>query len=64
MGSIQPWKGRPVVGLTDQALDRPARAIGVAATSKGLLGLKGIGYPMATAILDILDPDVWPEIDQ
>ena len=24
----------------------------------------GVGYPMATAILDILDPDVWPVIDQ
>jgi hypothetical protein len=65
----QHWKGRRVVGLTDQALwddwrETARRAIGVAATSQGLLGLKGVGYPMATAILDILDPDVWPVIDQ
>lgn len=32
--------------------------------SSGLLSLKGVGYPMATAILDILDPDVWPVIDK
>lgn len=30
----------------------------------GLLALKGVLYPMATAILDILDPDVWPVIDK
>ena len=69
MGSIQHWRGRPVVGLTDQALwddwrETARRAIGVAATREGLLGLMGVGYPMATAILDILDPDVWPVIDQ
>jgi hypothetical protein len=27
-------------------------------TASGLLSLKGVEYPMATAILDILDPDV------
>lgn len=71
MDRIRHWRrrrGRRVVGLTDQALwddwrETARRAIGVAATRKGLLGLKGIGYPMATAILDILDPDVWPVID-
>jgi hypothetical protein len=67
--SIRPWKGRRVVGVTDQALwhdwrETGRRAIGVAATQEGLLGLNGVGYPMATAILDILDPDVWPVIDK
>jgi hypothetical protein len=28
------------------------------ASKSGLLGLDGVGYPMATAILDILDPGV------
>jgi hypothetical protein len=69
MASTQHWKGRRVVGLTEQALwddwrETARRAIGVAATRKGLLGLKGVGYPMATAILNILDPDVWPVIDR
>lgn len=67
--SIRPWKGRRVVGLTDQPLwddwrETARRAIGVAAIRKGLLGLRGVGYPMATAILDILDPDVWPVVDK
>jgi hypothetical protein len=69
MSSIQHWRGRRVVGLTDQALwddwrETARSAIGVAASRKGLLGLEGVGYLMATAILDILDPDVWPVIDQ
>jgi hypothetical protein len=60
---IQHWKGQRVVGLTDQALwddwrETARHAIGVAATRKGLLGLEGVDYPVATAILDILDPDV------
>lgn len=68
MASIQHWKGRRVVGLADQVLwddwrETARSAIGVA-DRKGLLGLKGVGYPMATAILDILDPDVWPVIDR
>jgi hypothetical protein len=32
--------------------------------SSGLLSLTGVGYPVATAILDILDPNVWPVIDK
>ncbi len=32
--------------------------------ASGLLALQGVGYPMASAILDILDPDVWPVIDK
>ena len=67
--SIRPWKGRRVVGLTDQARwdewrETAWNAIGVAYTREGLLGLNGVGYPVATAILDILDPDVWPVIDK
>lgn len=67
--SIRPWKGRRVVELTDQALwdewrETARHAIGVAETQEGLLGLKGVGYPMATAILDILDPSVWPVMDR
>ncbi len=69
MDCIQHWKGQRVVGLADQALwddwrETARRAIGVAATRKGLLGLEGVDYPVATAILDVLDPDVWPVIDQ
>lgn len=69
MAGIQHWRGRRVVELTDQLLwddwrETARLAIGVAATSQGLLGLKGVGYPMATAILDILDSDVWPVIDR
>jgi hypothetical protein len=66
---IRPWKGRRVVGLNDKAIwdnwrETARRAIGVKATSEGLLGLKGVGYPMASAILDILDPEVWPVMDR
>ena len=32
--------------------------------SSGLLSLTGVGYPVATAILDILDPNLWPVIDK
>jgi len=39
-------------------------AIGGAADRSGLLGLEGVGYPMATAILDVLDPGVWPVMDR
>lgn len=30
----------------------------------GLLALRGVGYPVASAILCILDPAVWPVIDK
>lgn len=66
---IRPWKGRQVVGQNDRAKwdnwrETARQAIGVKATGEGLLGLKGVGYPMASAILDILDPEVWPVIDR
>jgi hypothetical protein len=42
-----------------------ARSIGSKHSPKsGLLRLDGVGYPMATAILAILDPEVWPVIDR
>jgi hypothetical protein len=69
MDNIRHWKGQRVVGLTDQALwgdwhETARRAIGVAATGEGLLGLEGVDYPVASAVLDILDSDVWPVIDR
>jgi hypothetical protein len=38
--------------------------IGTKRGETGLLALAGVGYPMATAILDILDPEVWPVMDR
>jgi hypothetical protein len=38
--------------------------IGSKQTSSGLLGLEGVGYPMATALLAYLAPKVWPVIDK
>jgi hypothetical protein len=66
---IRPWRGRNVVGLNDPVAwsewrETARSAIGVQATNAGLLGLQGVGYPMASAILDILDPQVWPVIDK
>jgi hypothetical protein len=66
---IRPWKGQQVAGLADEAAwhdwgETARNAIGVLATREGLLGLTGVGYPMASAILDILDPQVWPVIDR
>ena len=43
---------------------RPPPRHGASAHRSGLLGLEGVGYPMATAILDILDPGVWPVMDR
>lgn len=39
------------------------QAAGVSQES-GLMKLQGIDYPMASAILAILDPDVWPVLDR
>jgi hypothetical protein len=73
MSSIKPWRGRKAIELvTDADWDdwqqTANRAIGWVGgrrgPSSGLLSLKGVEYPMATAILDILDPDVWPVIDK
>src|ERR1022692_2183125 len=57
----RPWRERPVDGPIGDAMwegwrETARRAIGASAERSGLLGLEGVGYPMATAILDILDP--------
>lgn len=69
MREITSLRGRVVVGLDDDATwaewcDAARRAIGDASTGTGLLGLEGVGYPVATAILCALDPIVWPVMDR
>lgn len=69
---IRPWLGRKGTQLaTDadwaawqQAANAAIGWVGRKGPSSGLLSLKGVGYPVATAILDILDPDAWPVIDK
>jgi hypothetical protein len=66
---IRPWHTRTITAATDDAMwdnwrETARRAIGAAADQSGLLGLHGVGYPMATAILDILDPCLWPVMDR
>lgn len=66
---VWPWRDRPVSGLADDVMwadwrETARHAIGASAERSGLLGLEGVGYPMATAILDILDPGVWPVMDR
>lgn len=39
-------------------------AIGSKKSKTGLLGLEGVGYPMASAILCTLNPKVFPVLDQ
>jgi hypothetical protein len=67
--TIRPWQDQPVSALTSEATwanwrETARQAIGNAAVGSGLLGLDGVGYPMATAILAILEPFVWPVIDR
>src|ERR1700728_2423889 len=70
MRQVAPWRGSPVVGMNSnkqwlQWQDTASWAIGSNRSPKsGLMELSGVGYPMATAILAILDPEVWPVIDQ
>src|SRR5258708_4586718 len=66
---LRPWRDKLVSGLADDAIwedwrETARHAIGASADLSGLLGLEGVGYPMATAILDILDPGVWPVMDR
>jgi hypothetical protein len=66
---IRPWHNRAITAATDHAnwddwRETARRAIGAATDQSGLLGLHGVGYPMATAILDILDPCLWPVMDR
>jgi hypothetical protein len=39
-------------------------AIGDEKAGTGLLGLRGVGYPVATAVLCALDPNTWPVMDR
>lgn len=38
--------------------------VGAKKVGSGLLGLEGVGYPMASALLAYLAPQVWPVIDK
>lgn len=65
---LRAWKGRAALRLDDDACWEAWRTtansvIGVQGQS-GLLALQGVGYRVATAILCILDPEVWPVIDR
>jgi hypothetical protein len=69
LDAIRPWRDQSVSGLTSEATwanwrETARQAIGDAAVNSGLLGLDGVGYPMATAILAILEPTVWPVLDR
>ncbi len=44
--------------------DAAATAIGDERAGTGLLGLRGVRYPVATAILAVLLPDVFPVMDR
>ncbi len=41
-----------------------AQAVGAKKSGTGLYGLDGVEYPVASALLCILDPERWPVIDQ
>jgi hypothetical protein len=67
MSAIRPWRGRTATPLvTDgewadwqQTANAAVGWVGrKGEPSSGLLSLKGVSYPVASAILDILDPDV------
>lgn len=69
LGAIRPWRGELVTNLTSQVpwadwREAARLAIGDATAGSGLLGLDGVGYPMATAILAILEPTAWPVMDR
>jgi hypothetical protein len=73
MSIIQTWRGKRATELAADvdwcAWKQTANAAigwvgGQGEPSSGLLSLHGVGYPVASAILDILDPDVWPVIDR
>ena len=44
--------------------DAAATAIGAERAGTGLLGLRGVRYPVATAILAVLLPEVFPVMDR
>jgi hypothetical protein len=70
MAAISSWRGTSAVGNNDDSFwtgwhATAAAAIGSNQLPKaGLMRLNGVGYPMATALLCILDPEVWPVMDR
>lgn len=58
------------INVIEQAIDwnhwqeTAAQAIGSKKLGTGLLGLRGVGYPMATAVLSTLLPNVFPVLDK
>jgi hypothetical protein len=66
---LRPWRGHQMSGAADEATwsawrETSRAAIGARDEGTGLLGLSGVGYPVATAILAVLDPEVWPVMDR
>ena len=63
---IRPWKGKPMLAVDDDACwdawRQTANSVIGIQDQTGLLALEGVGYRVATAILVILDPEVWPVI--
>jgi hypothetical protein len=68
MDEIRPWRGTSILNVDDDATwDRWRETASVAAGvngQSGLMRLYGVSYPMASSILCILDPKVWPVIDK
>lgn len=73
ISAIRPWRDRKAVAFAtdaDWAGWRKTANLAIGwigsqgAPSSGLLSLRGVGYPVATAILNILDPNVWPVMDK
>ncbi len=68
--NITHLRGAAVVNVTDPAMwgtwqETAAAAMGHNYEPKsGLMRLHGVGYPMASAILCVLEPGVWPVIDK
>lgn len=67
MEAIAPWREVDVLRTEvdwDAWLNTAAIAIGSKRKQTGLLGLEGIGYPMASAFLSYLIPVAFPVIDR
>jgi hypothetical protein len=67
LGHLAPLHGFDALGPDpdwDLWQDRVAWTIGDHSKRTGLLGLHGIGYPTATAVLCILNPSAFPVIDK
>lgn len=70
---ISLWKINRVIGVSDEALDLLRRIAGsqslkidddiVEQAINALVNSQGIGFPMASAILKFINPDVFPIID-